>query len=208
MRLINQIIIHSSATPNGVYVSPKQVDQWHAERGFHRDPVAVARYAKALPHIGYHWLIDATGRACAGRNTEEIGAHVAGHNANSVGICMTGTDRFYQAQWLGLADLLCTLAYLWQINRLVPAQSATYPLPPGQAMTQFALMGISIVGHRDLSPDVNGDGRITSIDWLKTCPGFDVKTWLADGMTPREEWLLDDHPAIVSAYGFDRVQNA
>jgi len=35
-----------------------------------------------------------------------------------------------------------------------------------------------VVGHRDLSPDLNGDGVITSEEWLKYCPCFDVREWL------------------------------
>jgi hypothetical protein len=31
-----------------------------------------------------------------------------------------------------------------------------------------------IFGHRDLSPDKNGDGEITSDEWLKSCPCFDA----------------------------------
>lgn len=34
-----------------------------------------------------------------------------------------------------------------------------------------------IRGHRDLSPDLNRDGRITSNEWLKDCPCFDVRDW-------------------------------
>jgi hypothetical protein len=34
------------------------------------------------------------------------------------------------------------------------------------------------VGHRDLSPDLNGDGVISPEKWLKACPCFDVKTAL------------------------------
>ena len=35
-----------------------------------------------------------------------------------------------------------------------------------------------ICGHRDLSPDINGDGTITPNEWIKDCPCFDVWTWL------------------------------
>lgn len=43
------------------------------------------------------------------------------------------------------------------------------------------LLGIlPIVGHRDLSPDKNGDGIITSNEWVKLCPSFDVTKWLND----------------------------
>ncbi len=32
-----------------------------------------------------------------------------------------------------------------------------------------------IVGHRDLSPDKNDDGEITSDEWLKSCPCFNAE---------------------------------
>jgi N-acetylmuramoyl-L-alanine amidase len=35
-----------------------------------------------------------------------------------------------------------------------------------------------IVGHRDLSPDLNHDGVIESREWIKQCPSFDVAAWL------------------------------
>jgi hypothetical protein len=31
------------------------------------------------------------------------------------------------------------------------------------------------VGHRDLSPDLNGDGIIQPGEWTKMCPCYDVK---------------------------------
>ncbi len=37
-----------------------------------------------------------------------------------------------------------------------------------------------VYGYRDLSPDVNGDGQITAVDWIKVCPCYDV----------HQEWLL------------------
>jgi N-acetyl-anhydromuramyl-L-alanine amidase AmpD len=38
---------------------------------------------------------------------------------------------------------------------------------------------LQVFGHRDLSPDKNGDGKIDSRDWVKACPSFDVRAWLA-----------------------------
>jgi len=43
---------------------------------------------------------------------------------------------------------------------------------------------IRICGHRDLSPDADGDGTVEPREWTKTCPGFDVSTWFGAGMTP------------------------
>jgi N-acetylmuramoyl-L-alanine amidase len=36
----------------------------------------------------------------------------------------------------------------------------------------------TILGHRDLSPDKNGDGVIERSEWVKHCPSFDVREWL------------------------------
>ena len=34
-----------------------------------------------------------------------------------------------------------------------------------------------VVGHRDLSPDRNGDGRVTPEEWIKVCPCFEAKVY-------------------------------
>ena len=91
-----------------------------------------------------------------GRPLGEIGAHVEGHNANSVGVCMIGTKKFTKAQWEKLKITVSELIVKFPTAR--------------------------VVGHRDLSPDKNKDGKITSNEWVKLCPSFDVATWLANGM--------------------------
>lgn len=37
-----------------------------------------------------------------------------------------------------------------------------------------------IQGHRDFSPDLNKDGKITPNEWIKLCPCFDAKTEYAN----------------------------
>ena len=32
-----------------------------------------------------------------------------------------------------------------------------------------------VVGHRDLSPDVNGNGEVEPMEWTKECPCFEVE---------------------------------
>ena len=34
---------------------------------------------------------------------------------------------------------------------------------------------VDILGHRDASPDKNGDGEIEPAEWIKQCPCFDVR---------------------------------
>lgn len=165
MRAINLIVIHCSASPNGRWVTAADIDVWHQQRGFHRDLEARKRYNPSLAAIGYHFVITTSGATVSGRSMDEIGAHVAGYNQKSLGICLIGTDRFTAAQWIGLAETLASLR-------------KKYP----QAR---------VCGHRDLSPDKNGDGKIAPFEWLKTCPGFDVSTWLRGDMQPLADHLME-----------------
>ena len=38
----------------------------------------------------------------------------------------------------------------------------------------------TIQGHRDFSPDLNGDGKITRNEWIKACPCFDARVEYKD----------------------------
>ena len=157
-RGISHIVVHCSATAQGQSVNAFMVDNWHRDRGFKRQPEAVLAFNPQLPHIGYHWLIDLQGRVVPGRAEAEVGAHVSGSNAHSIGVCLVGTVRFTRAQWDALAVLVLQL-------------QDRYP-------------GAVVLGHRDLSPDLNGDGQVTQQEWIKICPGFHVGWWLNNGMRP------------------------
>ena len=103
MRKINEIIIHCSATKEGMDFSAKDIDRWHRERGFDK--------------IGYHYVIKLDGTVEKGRGLEEIGAHCTNHNRNSIGICYVGglskdgkaKDTRTDAQKKALWDLLRVL---------------------------------------------------------------------------------------------------
>lgn len=157
-RAIKHIIIHCAATPNFQHVTREDIDRMHGDRGFNRSDYWRERFNPTLKHIGYHHVIHLDGVTVTGRHEDEIGAHVQGQNASSIGICMIGTDRFSKEQWTSLAGLVDLLA-------------ARYP-------------SADILGHRDYSPDLNGDGVIDRTEWIKICPGFDVKAWRAAGMQP------------------------
>lgn len=109
--------------------------------------------------IGYAGVIRRNGVLEYGRHFDEVGAHVKGHNYVSVGICLVGglnaagkpEDNFTAAQKATLRIVLTMLL-------------RAYP-------------GAAILGHRDLSPDVDGDGVIEKHEWLKECPCFDVRAW-------------------------------
>jgi hypothetical protein len=204
MRTIDLIVIHCSASPNGVWISPEQIDRWHAERGFHRNPAAIVANRPTLPHIGYHWVITADGTAWPCRAIDEVGAHAAGHNANSIGVCMVGTNAFFLRQWESLHKLIATSAYGAQERAGI---RESYPIAASRAVEILAERGVRVVGHRDLSPDTDGDGVVEPHEWLKTCPGFDVAAWLARGMEPEPARVLDEHPTIALPKGPDRVMD-
>jgi N-acetyl-anhydromuramyl-L-alanine amidase AmpD len=77
MRAVNKIVIHCSATREGVNVSATTIDGWHRKRGFDQ--------------IGYHYVIGLDGAIQAGRPVNVMGAHVGGGgNRASIGIAYIG----------------------------------------------------------------------------------------------------------------------
>ncbi len=106
--------------------------------------------------IGYHYYVEQDGSIHRGRPEAEVGAHCKHHNQHSIGICYEGgldaqgraCDTRTPAQKEALLELLTDL------HRRFP----------------MAL----ILGHRDLSPDLNGNGLIEPNEYLKQCPCFDA----------------------------------
>lgn len=75
-RKIDRIIIHCTATKEGREVSVADIDAWHRARGF--------------AGIGYHYVIHLDGSIENGRDVDKAGAHTAGYNAHSIGVCYVG----------------------------------------------------------------------------------------------------------------------
>jgi len=174
-RTINSIVVHCAATPNGKPFTILDIDMMHKVRGFKRDSQAVRSLNPDLKYVGYHFVIEVDGSVKSGRGLEEIGAHVQGSNAKSIGICMIGTDKFSQVQWMALRECLINMASKILGRTIMSADSM---------LQSFKDAGISIKGHRDYSPDFNGNGIIDRNEWTKICPGFDVSAWIISGMMP------------------------
>lgn len=104
-RDITKIIIHCSATPPRMDIGAGTIKRWHT------DPKPKGR---GWSDIGYHWVIRRDGRVEQGRPEARAGAHVRGHNANSIGICLvggTGEDgkpetNFTKEQWASLRGVV------------------------------------------------------------------------------------------------------
>jgi len=165
-RQIDTIVIHCSDSPNGRNDHAADIDLWHRQRGWHRQDFFRIKkgFNSGLTSIGYHFVININGQIETGRHPDEIGAHVAGHNSKSIGICMIGTDRFTPEQWSALDKLVQDLRYEISIS--------ANPVKADHVI---------IVGHYQF-PDAH-----------KTCPNFDVPAWLKTGRIPipRNVYLTD-----------------
>lgn len=163
---INRLILHCSASPNGRDDRAVDIDRWHRERGFRRDPALIQHDNPSLRCIGYHYVIDVSGVVETGRSEREAGAHCQGYNAGSLGICLIGTDRYTAAQWQSLRDML-----------LGSRDRPDKPAPAG-LLARHGLQPAAVHGHREFNPH-------------KTCPGFDVRAFVAGGFEPLPDHLLE-----------------
>ena len=113
--------------------------------------------------IGYHYVIRLDGKLEKGRDVALAGAHCKGWNERSVGICYIGgldenghpADTRTNAQKRVLYQIIMDLQREYNI--------------------------LQVLGHRDTSPDLNGDGVIEPYEYVKVCPCFDVKEFLRSG---------------------------
>ena len=75
-RPMHTIVVHCSATKDGVDYGMEDIKKWHLQRGF--------------KNIGYHFVIKLDGTIEIGRPLDKVGAHVSGYNSGSIGICYIG----------------------------------------------------------------------------------------------------------------------
>ena len=150
MKTIDAIVIHCSATRAGKNIKAADIEKMHKERGFSR--------------IGYNYVIDLDGTVEIGRPLTMDGAHCntsglsgVSYNKHSIGICYVGgldkngkpADTRTDEQKTALAALVYELM-------------EKYPI-------------VEVIGHRDASPDKDGDGEIEPLEWIKQCPCFSVR---------------------------------
>ena len=113
--------------------------------------------------IGYHYVICLDGKLEKGRDVALAGAHCKGWNERSIGICYIGgldengrpADTRTNAQKRVLYQIIMDLQREYNI--------------------------LQVLGHRDTSPDLNGDGVIEPYEYVKACPCLDVKEFLRSG---------------------------
>ncbi len=106
---------------------------------------------------GYHYVVKPDGGIVSLLAEENVSNGVKGYNSVSLNVAYIGgidgkggsVDNRTEAQKKSLCSLLRIL-------------KKKYP----EALIQ---------GHRDFSPDLNGNGKIEKNEWMKDCPCFDAK---------------------------------
>lgn len=138
---VTTIFVHCSATqPDWMEDDPlsakiAEMTRWHVKRGFNT--------------LGYHHVIDRDGSVAEGRPETTPGAHVAGHNTGSIGVCLIGghgssendpfSKNYTPEQELALLNLIEDIKTRAKITK--------------------------VRGHNEVA--------------AKACPGFNVQRWLA-----------------------------
>lgn len=112
---------------------------------------------KGWVNPGYHYVVSPDGKITQLLDEDKVSNGVKGFNSVSINVAYIGgidtkgkpTDNRTDAQKASLRSLLKML-------------HKKYPTAV-------------IQGHRDFSPDLNKDGKITSNEWMKACPCFNAK---------------------------------
>lgn len=107
---------------------------------------------------GYHYIIAADGRITQLLDENSPSNGVAGHNSHIINLCyIGGVDANGKA-----------------VDNRTMAQKAALVGTIKEIKSRHRLA--IVVGHRDFSPDQNGNGIIDPWERIKECPCFDAKT--------------------------------
>ena len=125
----------------------------------HATVESIQQHFRALgwKNPGYHYLVAADGAVTKMQDLDKIANGVRGYNATAVHVAYIGgltasgkaEDTRTDAQRTALRSLLLNL------RRRYPSAE--------------------ILGHRDISPDLNQDGKIENSEYIKMCPCFDAR---------------------------------
>lgn len=114
----NIIVLHHAAAST---CDAKTIHAWHLNRGF--------------SGIGYHFLVRKNGTIERGRAENLVGAHVAGHNRGSIGICFEGnfeTETMGEAQKNAGEELVEYLKQKYSISIVVRHKDLADTACPGK----------------------------------------------------------------------------
>lgn len=119
------------------------------------DDIRRAHQANGWRDIGYHYVVYRDGSVHPGRPVSQAGAHCYGHNNHSVGVAYVGGLDAH-----GVPADTRTLEQIQALRKLI--------------VKLITMYRCDVWGHRDMSDDKNGDGKITPEEFVKECPCFNA----------------------------------
>ena len=117
---IKYLVVYCSDTPNNREVTAAEIHDWH-------------KNGNGWDGIGYHVVIKRDGAIEHGRPEYWAGAHVKGHNSESLGVCLIGRDQYTDNQLNSLQEVLRT----WKIKYPTAATVGHRDLDPGKTCPNF-----------------------------------------------------------------------
>lgn len=163
LRHIKRIVIHTSAGWNTQTIS--------SMRKYWKDTLK-------WKNDGYNVVVPIDGKPVMLSSFDKVTNGVAGYNSDSIHICWIGglkeikdgkhiyEDNRTPEQVNGIwVALLMVFDWMREQNKILLSQGKS---------EFYDLSDITILGHRDLSPDLNKDGKIEQREWIKVCPLFDA----------------------------------
>ena len=128
---------------------------------------------KGWKNHGYHWVIFPDGKVVQMLDEAKVANGVKGYNDHSIHVAWVGGIQYHQ-YWDGrFLDKLCT-----DKSKLDSCDNRT----PEQKLALFDLLvkiklrykDAMILGHRDISPDLNHNGVVDAWERIKDCPCYDA----------------------------------
>lgn len=113
---------------------------------------------------GYHQIISHDGVTVRLMSDDLVGNGVKGHNSNSIHISYIGGIE------KGKPKDTRTEEQKLMLRVMIEEYLTKYP-------------NAELLGHRDLSPDLDKDGIVEPHEWIKSCPCFDVRQEYSDLIT-------------------------
>lgn len=164
---IDAIVIHCSATPEGKPFTLEDIDRMHKAKGWRM--------------VGYNYVIELDGKIRVGRPLTMDGAHantcgLSGkpYNKHSIGICYIGGIEATTNDKGQLVAKKNAKGKEIAKDTRTPAQKKALVKLVYELIDKYPNIK-EVIGHRDTSPDKNGDGFINRYEWIKDCPCFSVR---------------------------------
>ena len=114
---VKKLIIHCSASQDSLDIGAREIKILHMldkKQSVEWNGQQVK--GKGWTDIGYHYVIRKSGMVDKGRPLDKQGAHVRGHNGDSIGICWVGLDDLNAKQLRSLKAIVKTLMIRYKLD--------------------------------------------------------------------------------------------